>query len=132
MRWLRETARRTGTTVSLTMAGAGAGPLSGSGSLRRARLATCRRRRTGCSGAGAAVVGVTGLGTAAPPDVERVPLTWAAAWRTLSRDRVVVRVERTDGSVLSGRVDRVGADFLEVSGVLVPFAAVRAGYAPRG
>jgi hypothetical protein len=43
----------------------------------------------------------------------------------------VVRVERTDGSVVSGRVDRVGADFVEVSGVLVPFTAVRAGYAPR-
>lgn len=79
----------------------------------------------------AAVVAVTGAGRSAPAGVERVPLTWAAAWRTLSRDRALVRVERTDGVVVRGTVDRVGADFAEVAGVLVPFAAVRVAYAPR-
>jgi len=129
VRWLQRLRGATGTTVSLAMAGAG--PLSG-----RVRYVGPDWVLVDVVGQdvlvpAAAVLGVTGLGTAAPPDVERVPLTWAAAWRTLSRDRAVVRVERTDGSVVSGRVDRVGADFVEVSGVLVPFTAVRAGYAPR-
>jgi len=92
-----------------------------------------------------AVVGVEAAARQVAPGDERVPLTWPAAWRTLSRDRVVVRVTRTDGSVLRGTVGRVGADFAEVereaqahrpSGgptglVLVPYAAVRSVHVPR-
>ena len=62
----------------------------------------------------AAVAGVEGIGRWAAPSAERVPLTWAAAWRTLSRDRSMVRISRRDGTVVRGRVARVGADFAEL------------------
>lgn len=97
-----------------------------------------------------AVLGVEGVGALAPGGSERVPFTWAAAWRTLSRDRLVVRVVRCDGSTVRGTVGRVGADFAEIDRaaegdvgplprdasaggvVLVPFAAVQVVHAPRG
>lgn len=97
-----------------------------------------------------AVLGVEGVGAAAPGGAEPVPLTWRAAWRTLSRDRVIVSVLRSDGSAVRGGVGRVGADFAEIDRgadgevrpegvgagsaagvVLVPFAAVRVVRAPR-
>jgi len=82
VRWLQRLRGATGTTVSLAMAGAG--PLSG-----RVRYVGPDWVLVDVVGQdvlvpAAAVLGVTGLGTAAPPDVERVPLTWAAAWRTLT------------------------------------------------
>ncbi len=100
-----------------------------------------------------AVVGVEGAARSVDPGEQRLPLTWSAAWRTLSRDRVVVRVTRSDGSVVGGTVGRVGADFAEVdratdpdvggsgagahrarrpsAAVLVPYAAVRSVHVPR-
>ena len=80
-----------------------------------------------------AVVGVEGAGRAAPAETERVPLTWRAAWRSLSRDRAVVRVQRSDGEVVTGVVEAVGADFVQLgpAGVLVPFTAIRAARVAR-
>ncbi len=80
-----------------------------------------------------AVVGVEGAGRAAPADAERVPLTWRAAWRSLSRDRAAVRVQRRDGEVVTGVVDAVGADFVQLgpAGTLVPFDAIRLARAAR-
>lgn len=61
-----------------------------------------------------AVAGIEGVGRSAAASAERVPLTWAAAWRTLCRDRSMVRVARADGTIVRGRVARVGADFAEI------------------
>ncbi|MBA3718906.1 MAG: hypothetical protein H0W95_01215 [Nocardioidaceae bacterium] len=87
-----------------------------------------------------AVIGIEGVGSAAPPSADRVPLTWAAAWRSLSRDRASVLVRRTDGRQVRGTVGKVGADFVELERdddsrlgqmVLVPFAAVQSVHVPR-
>ncbi len=87
-----------------------------------------------------AVIGIEGVGSAAPPSADRVPLTWAAAWRSLSRDRASVLVRRTDGRPVRGTVGKVGADFVELERdddsrlgqmVLVPFAAVQSVHVPR-
>lgn len=81
-----------------------------------------------------AVVGVEGSGRSAPADTELVPVTWAAAWRSLSRDRAVVRIMRRDASTVRGLVGLVGADFVELdrqgdgevsaAGLLVPFGGL--------
>ncbi|MFI2753022.1 hypothetical protein ACGIF2_06270 [Cellulomonas sp. P22] len=82
-----------------------------------------------------AVVGLVPHAAPAPGEVER-RLGLGHALRALARDRVVVRVE-TDGAELTGRIERVGADHLDlVTGhgeVLrggtwwtVPFAGLRA------
>ena len=88
----------------------------------------------------AAVIGIEGVGTAAPPGTDRLPLTWTAAWRSLSRDRADVLVRRTDGRQVRGTVGKVGADFVELEHdddsrpgrvVLVPFAAIQSAHAAR-
>lgn len=88
----------------------------------------------------AAVIGIEGVGPAAPPGTDRLPLTWTAAWRSLSRDRADVLVRRTDGRQVRGRVAKVGADFVELERddgsppgwvVLVPFAAIQSVHVPR-
>ena len=88
----------------------------------------------------AAVIGVEGVGSLAPPDADRVPLTWTAAWRSLSRDRAEVLVRRSDGKQVRGMVDRIGADFVELEHdedsrpgpeVLVPFAAIQSAHVAR-
>jgi hypothetical protein len=67
----------------------------------------------------AAVLGVRGLpGRAEAPGSEgrvgsRLDLGYAL--RGIARDRSPVRVLRRDGGVLTGTVDRVGADFLDVA-----------------
>lgn len=67
----------------------------------------------------ATVLSVTGLGRlSAEPDregavVSRIGLRHLA--RSVVRDRSVVRVHLSDGSVLDGTLDRVGADFVEVA-----------------
>lgn len=65
----------------------------------------------------AAVLSVAGLG--APTSVPRgrvfARLGLAAALRVIARDRAGVSVGLVDGSVLTGTLDRVGADFVEVS-----------------
>jgi hypothetical protein len=65
----------------------------------------------------AAVAGVEGLSRRAAADgaglARRVRLT--VLLRRLSRDRAGVLVQLTDGSGLSGTIDRVGADHLDVA-----------------
>ena len=67
--------------------------------------------------AGAALLAVTGLGrrTAVPPGGVRARLDLRRAVRALARDRSPVQVVLVDGGLLSGTVDRVGADFLELA-----------------
>jgi hypothetical protein len=65
-----------------------------------------------------AVLVVSGLGAAtAPPDEGTVArrLTLGYALRGLARSRVGVAVVLADGGVVHGTIDRVGADFLEIS-----------------
>ncbi len=89
-----------------------------------------------------AVIGLEGVARSAPADTQPVPLTWAAAWRTLSRDRAEMRLTRTDGTAVSGTVGQVGADFVELERstddqhpsrarlprLLVPFRAICIAY----
>jgi hypothetical protein len=67
----------------------------------------------------AAVVSLAGLRawSGAPGSAGQVfaRLGLGHALRGIARDRVPVQVWLTDGSVVSGTVDRVGADFLEVT-----------------
>lgn len=65
----------------------------------------------------AAVLGLTGLGTrsATPTGQVAAGLGLGSALRALARDRARVTVQLVDGSSVAGTVDRVGADFLEVS-----------------
>ena len=80
----------------------------------------------------AAVAAVGGLAVRSAPSAGEVArrLGLGAALRALARDRVTVRVA-TDGGDLAGRIERVGADHLDlVAGPgaalwAVPFAALR-------
>ena len=67
----------------------------------------------------AAVASLTGLRawSGAPGSAGQVfaRLGLGSALRGIARDRLPVQVGLTDGSVVSGTVDRVGADFLEIS-----------------
>jgi hypothetical protein len=82
----------------------------------------------------AAVCAVSGLGRlTAPAEADgavRSRLDLRRAVRALARDRSAVQVVLADGAVLSGTVDRVGADFLELAehpaGEVRRAAAVRA------
>ena len=69
--------------------------------------------------AAAAVRAVAGLGrrTAATEDVGpvRAHLDLRRALRALARDRAGVQVVLDDGAVLTGTVDRVGADYVELA-----------------
>ena len=64
-----------------------------------------------------AVLSLSGLGarTAVPGGQVFARLGLAAALRAIARDRAGVSVGLVDGSVLTGTVDRVGADFVELS-----------------
>jgi hypothetical protein len=67
----------------------------------------------------AAVLSVSGLSsrTAAPEEAgevdRRLDLRWAV--RGLARDRSPVQVVLVDGAVVTGTIDRVGADFCEIA-----------------
>jgi hypothetical protein len=67
----------------------------------------------------AAVLSVAGLGreTAAPQEhgAVRRRLDLRRAARALARDRSTVQVVLDDGAALTGTIDRVGADFLELA-----------------
>lgn len=67
-----------------------------------------------------AVLSATGLGraSAAPGTAGRVfeRLGLGSALRGIARDRSPVTLWLTDGSTVTGLVDRVGADFVELSG----------------
>jgi hypothetical protein len=68
--------------------------------------------------AGAAVSAVAGLGrrtAAADGSVVRARLDLRRAVRGLARDRSAVQVVLCDGFSLTGTVDRVGADFVELA-----------------
>ena len=62
------------------------------------------------------VVGL-GLGSVAPGEGGQVfrRLGLTAALRAIARDRAAVSVGLVDGSVVSGTLDRVGQDFVEIS-----------------
>lgn len=66
----------------------------------------------------AAVLGVTGLGprAAAPDDgpvAKRLDLRWAL--RGLARSRAAVAVGLVDGTLVTGTLDRIGADHLDLA-----------------
>ena len=65
----------------------------------------------------AAATGLTGLGVWSAPPAGQVAarLGLAGALRALARDRARVTVGLVDGGAVVGTIDRVGADFLEVS-----------------
>lgn len=67
----------------------------------------------------AAITGITGLGTmsAAPGSEGQVAakLTLSYALRGIARDRAYVAVAMRDGSMVTGTIDRVGADFFEMA-----------------
>ena len=67
----------------------------------------------------AAVVSVAGLrawsGTPGSPGQVFVRLGLGSALRGIARDRAAVQAWLIDGSTVSGTVDRVGADFVEIS-----------------
>ncbi|SDC04973.1 hypothetical protein SAMN05660690_0343 [Geodermatophilus telluris] len=64
-----------------------------------------------------AVLAVSGLvrTTAAPEDGSRVTVDLRRVLRGLVRDRSAVAVVLDDGGVLTGTLDRVGADFVELA-----------------
>jgi hypothetical protein len=67
--------------------------------------------------AGPAVLAVSGLGRRTAVTAAEVRGRWdlRRAVRALARDRSAVSIVLVDGGVLTGTVDRVGADFLEVA-----------------
>jgi hypothetical protein len=66
-----------------------------------------------------AIVAISGLGRlSAPPDTASVVssrLALGHVLRGIARDRSAVQVNLTDGSVVEGTIDRVGADFAELA-----------------
>ena len=66
-----------------------------------------------------AVLGISGLGSrSAPPGhggQVAMRLGLGSALRALARDRAVVTAVLTDGSTVAGTLDRVGADFVELT-----------------
>ncbi|WP_050760884.1 hypothetical protein [Aeromicrobium marinum] len=80
-----------------------------------------------------AVRGLVTDGSRRPAEIGPVTgrLGWGHVMRALAVDDAEVRVHRTDGAVLDGRVDVVGRDFVRLDAgggrpVVVPFAAVAA------
>jgi hypothetical protein len=107
-----------GTRVSLTCRGAGqvGGVLADVGANWLLLEDDGGRQYLIASSAVRAVAGL-GRGTAAPePDGQvRVRMDLRRVLRGLARDRATVQCLLDDGSVLTGTVDRVGADFLELA-----------------
>lgn len=83
----------------------------------------------------AAVTGVVDVpANASAPAKRRTveqKMTWLNAWSVLSRDRDEVYVVRVDGTPVAGVADRVGKDFVEIGGELVPYVVMAAVRAPR-
>lgn len=118
LRWVDRLGGARGHVVGLTCAGAG--ELSGRvADLGPDWVLLVDERRREHLVATAAVCALTGLGagTAVPAQEGVVSRAWdlRRAVRGLARDRAPLRCVLVDGSVLTGTVDRVGADFLELA-----------------
>ena len=62
-----------------------------------------------------AIRSVTGLGGAEPTGAVATGVGLGSALRAVSRDRAVVDVVDVDGAVVTGTIDSVGQDYLEVA-----------------
>lgn len=129
----RLTALVDGPSVELRVAGVGSvrGVVSGAGpqwvllDLRADPTPGPQRRSTEEPGAGApdrpvlvattAIRGVVGLAGARTPGAVAKGFGLGAALRAISRDRAVVDVVDVDGAVVTGTLDAVGQDLVEVA-----------------
>ena len=118
LRWLDRLGGARGHEVGLTCTGAGAvsGRVADLGP-DWVLLVDERSREHLVATAGVCALVGLGAATAAPADDGLVARAWdlRRAVRALARDRAPLQCVLVDGSVLTGTVDRVGADFLELA-----------------
>lgn len=87
-------------------------------------------------GAGSVLAVVAATARSGPRSAVADRLGWTSVLRMLQRDRDRVQICRIDGSVRSGLVDLVGADFVRVrdeagQAPIIPLAAIAAVSCPR-
>ncbi|MBN1093780.1 hypothetical protein JKP75_15210 [Blastococcus sp. TML/M2B] len=118
LRWADRVAGAVGSPVVLLCAGAGpvAGTLAETGSDWLLLVDDAGRE---CVVAASAVRAVSGLGRRTAPAGDAGPvrarLDLRRALRGLARDRAAVQVVLDEGTALSGTIDRVGADYVELA-----------------